>query len=107
MPDRVRTRRQFALFATPTARARSGPLSIRFVAGPDPGVAAAFAIGRPVGSAVTRNRIRRRLRALLDGTQPRPPSGKYLIKCGVGTAELTYDQLHDHLRRALGELTAR
>ncbi len=77
------------------------------MAGSDPGVAAAFAIGRPVGPAVARNRIRRRLRALLDEMDPRPLPGKYLIKCGVGAAELTYDELNDHLRRALGELRAR
>ena len=77
------------------------------MAGSDPGVAAAFAIGRPVGPAVVRNRIRRRLRALLDEMDPRPLPGKYLIKCGVGAAELTYDELNDHLRRALAELRAR
>lgn len=107
MPGRVRTRRQFALFASPTARGRSGPLSVSYVAGPLPEVAAAFAIGRPVGPAVARNRIRRRLRDLLDRIEPRPLPGKYLIKCSVGTAELTYDQLHDHLQRALEQLSRR
>jgi ribonuclease P protein component len=100
MPDRVRTRRQFALFLTPTGRGQSGPLRILFVAG-DNGVAAAYAINRKVGNAVVRNKIRRRLRALMDEISPRPLSGKYLIRVGIETSQLTYDELRHHLTNAL------
>lgn len=49
----------------------------------------AFAIGRDVGSAVVRNRIRRRLRELLR--QVNLPTGWYLI--GVMSAALSFEQL--------------
>ena len=103
MPDRVRTRRQFALFATPTGRGQSGSLRISFVAeSPEVGsVAVAYAISRKVGNAVVRNRIRRRLRALIDGLDPQPKPGKYLIRCGNETGKLSYEELQRHLRESL------
>jgi len=103
VPGRVRTRRQFALFATPTGRGQSGPLRISFVEGPpeSSSVDVAYAISRKVGNAVLRNRIRRRLRALLDDLNPQPKPGTYLIRCGFETGNLSYDELHNHLRKAL------
>lgn len=61
----------------------------------------AYAISRKVGNAVARNRIRRRLRALLDDLNPQPMPGMYLIRCGFETGTLSYDELHTHLRKAL------
>jgi len=61
----------------------------------------AYAISRKVGNAVVRNRIRRRLRAVMDGLSPAPKSGLYLIKCGNGTGQLSYDELQHHLQAAL------
>lgn len=103
MPGRVRTRRQFARFATPTSRGQSGPLRVSFVAeaGEATHVDVAYAISRKVGGAVVRNRIRRRLRALVDGLEPPPRSGFYLIRCGLETGHLSYEQLQHHLHRAL------
>ncbi len=103
MPGRVRTRRRFARLATPSARGASGPLRLSYVDDPDAtGVDVAFAVPRRVGSAVTRNRIRRRLRALVDHLDPAPPRGTYLIRCDIQTGQLTHDQLAQHLRDALG-----
>ncbi len=109
MPGRVRTRRQFALFATPTGRGQSGPLRISFVIGADEDLAVnvAYAISRKVGNAVTRNRIRRRLRSLVDNLIPQPYPGNYLIKCGLETGNLSYDELHLHLEQALSRAGAR
>ena len=103
MPGRVRTRRQFALFATPTGRGQSGPLRISFVAisDEDLSVNVAYAISRKVGNAVKRNQIRRRLRALIDTLIPQPHAGNYLIKCGLETGNLSYDELQHHLEQAL------
>ena len=103
MPGRVRTRRQFALLAAPTGRGQSGPLRISFVAlaHEEPPVKVAYAIGRKVGNAVARNQIRRRLRALMDNFNPQPHPGNYLIKCGLETGNLSYDQLQHHLHQAL------
>jgi ribonuclease P protein component len=71
-----------------------------FVEGAEP-AAVAFAIGKPVGNAVTRNRIRRRLRAAIDLRTPPLATGFYLVKCGIGTDKLTYDELQHHLYRAI------
>ena len=57
----------------------------------------AFAIGRSVGPAVTRNRLRRRLRelarraALVD--PPLLPSGRLLIGAQPAAAELSFERL--------------
>lgn len=60
----------------------------------------AYAISRRVGNAVVRNRIRRRLRALIDHLDPQPLPGSYLIKCGNETGSLSYEQLSTHLQQA-------
>jgi ribonuclease P protein component len=106
VPDRVRTRRQFAQFASPTGRASSGPLRISYVAG-ESSVGVAYAIGRHVGSAVVRNRLRRRLRALVDALEPTPPTGFYLIRVGPEARLLSYEELQDHLRIAVERIRAR
>jgi ribonuclease P protein component len=70
----------------------------------------AYAIGRPVGTAVTRNRVRRRLRAALveldrEGRVPAP--GDLLVAARPRAAEAGYQELRDHLDssfRALGEV---
>jgi ribonuclease P protein component len=107
MPNRVRSRRQFALFATPTSRGQSGPLRVSFVeaGAEDSSVHVAYAISRKVGNAVVRNRIRRRLRALFDDLSPQPRPGFYLIKCGNETGILSYDKLRQHLTQALDRTT--
>ncbi len=61
----------------------------------------AFAIGRAVGTAVVRNRLRRRLRSLVASSDP--PPGLLLIGATPDAAELTFDQL----RRTVDELLAR
>jgi ribonuclease P protein component len=102
VPGRVRTRRRFARLATPSARGASGPLRLAYVDDPEAtGVDVAFAVPRRVGSAVARNQVRRRLRALVDALDPAPPRGTYLIRCDIQTGQLTHDQLDHHLREAL------
>ncbi len=62
----------------------------------------AYAINRKVGSAVVRNRLRRRLRAAIDGMSNPIHQGLYLIKCENQAKELSYDELRYHLIEAFG-----
>lgn len=93
----IRDRSTFASFAH-GRRVRCGPLGVRFVgAVPTPGVRVAFAINRKVGSAPTRNRVRRRLRAVLhelDRSAPGAlPTGAYLFTADASVAHLPFDEL--------------
>ncbi|HET6950226.1 MAG TPA: ribonuclease P protein component [Acidimicrobiales bacterium] len=84
-------------------RARRGPMTVTYLAGGDH-ARVAYAIGRKVGPAVVRNRLRRRLRAAVrevdraGGLAP----GAYLISLRPDAAHASYGQL----RRDLGELCA-
>lgn len=64
----------------------------------------AFAIGRRVGSAVVRNRLRRRLRDELTtlARDQRLPPGAYLVGLAPAAAGLDGATLRGHLRTALG-----
>jgi ribonuclease P protein component len=66
--------------------------------------ALAFAIGRAVGNAVVRNRLRRRRRALFGelSTELRP--GTYLVSAGPAAANLDYGDLRRIVCTALGQL---
>ena len=57
-----------------------------------------FAVGRRTGSAVVRNRLRRRLRAVMyelshPGRQPLLPSGDYLVRPRPGAANVAFSRL--------------
>lgn len=56
-------------------------------------VAVAYAIGRRVGSAVVRNRVRRRLRAIIRDCVPELQPGAYLVGGSVEIASLSYGEL--------------
>ncbi len=97
--DRVRERDAFVRLRRDGVRVRTDPLWCSFVLDPDlvpPQVA--FAIGRAVGSAVRRNRLRRRLRALLASRDV--PPGLYLIGARVPACEHTFVELE----QAVGSL---
>lgn len=66
----------------------------------------AYAINRAYGSAVRRNRLRRRLRALIseiDRNDPLPPGMMVIGARTSGNDELTFDQI----RRDLTQLIER
>ncbi len=65
------------------------------------GVEVAFAVPRRVGTAVTRNRIRRRLRAALVELGPEVPSGSYLIGADRGAADMSFPALCATMRDLL------
>ena len=82
-------------------------MTVGFLAGPGtPRVA--YAIGRRVGPAVTRNRIKRRLRAIVaerDRREPLP-SGAYLISVGPAAATSSFAELTEHLEAGFDHLAS-
>ena len=80
-------------------RFRRGPLWCTYLADPTVGRAhVAFAIGRPVGGAVVRNRLRRRLRMIVRDGSLAP--GWWLIGARPNATELTFEKL----QRTMSEL---
>jgi ribonuclease P protein component len=65
----------------------------------------AFAIGRPVGGAVVRNRLRRRLRSIFTELAPDVPAGTYLIGADPSATTLDYGDLRRTLCTLLTEIT--
>ena len=103
---RIRDRRTFVTLRATGGRGRSGPVSITVVPSDDgTPPRAAFAIGTRVGPAVERNRLRRRLRALL--AELAPSSGAYLISVGPTAAALGYTELRSHVSSALDAVVVR
>lgn len=65
-----------------------------------------FAIGRATGGAVVRNRVRRRLRALM---RELPPCGGYdvFVSAREGAADASFASLRADLRSAVGDALRR
>ena len=105
---RITDRDTFQVLRQRGRRARRGPLTVTWLA-PEPGDArpprAAFAIGRSVGGAVRRNRIRRRLRAALRAlqVQGRLPAGSYLLGGSAALADLPWPALLELLDTTIAE----
>jgi ribonuclease P protein component len=91
---RVRDRATFAELRRHGRRARSGPVSVTWLPGtPGEPPRLACAVTRPVGSAVVRNRLRRRIRSIVAEASPDLPPGTYLVGAGPAAAALTYGDL--------------
>jgi ribonuclease P protein component len=83
-------------------RRREGPITVSWVPGdPAEPPRVAYTIGRRVGSAVVRNRVRRRLRMLIRETAPQMAPGAYLIGVGPAAAVLSYEELRAVLIRTI------
>ena len=74
---------------------------------PDVGVCAGYAVGRRVGTAVARNRVRRRLRAVVAARAPELPGGAYLVSAGPGAIALRPAELEVALTQAMQRATRR
>jgi ribonuclease P protein component len=104
---RVRDRASFRALAA-GARRRRGVLTVTCVRATDdrpPRVA--YAVGRHAGGAVTRNRIRRRLRAVVrDEAALLRPGHLYLVGASAAAAHTAYRDLRATLRAILREVHA-
>jgi ribonuclease P protein component len=86
---------------------RRGPVTVRAVPVVDreapPRVA--YAVGRAVGGAVDRNRVRRRLRAAVDDEREALRAGHaYLVGAHTGAAALPFSELKALVRNALSNV---
>ena len=99
---RVRSRAIFAEFARARPR-RDGALWVRRISrAEDSTPQVAFAIGRKVGNAVTRNRLRRRLRAMLSNHSDLLQHGSaYLIGADSRAVLATSEELDRSLANCL------
>ena len=60
-----------------------------------------YAIGRPIGNAVVRNRLRRRLRAIMRTRQNDLFPGWYLIGVSAAARNFGYAQLESSVNRLI------
>jgi len=102
-PSPVSSRSTFAQLRRSRRRAWSGPVRVQFLPAPDAEQSwqVAFAVPRKVGSAVERNRIRRRLRAVVAETAAAIPSGSYLVGIDQGVRGLPFQELRTKVIEAM------
>jgi ribonuclease P protein component len=99
---RLSGRRAFAAVRAQRISSMSGPIRVH-VAGNDRGLArAGFSIPKTVGGAVQRNRVRRRLRALLAPRLQALGAVDLVIAVLPAAGGLAAAALADHLEHALG-----
>ena len=91
---------------------RRGPLSAVYLAddGSD-AIRVAYAITKRVGGSVDRNRVRRRLRAVLHELASEPdglvPAGVLLVSAGPEVVQRNPEELRNDVQRLLEALEAR
>lgn len=65
----------------------------------------AYAVGRHIGSAPERNKVRRRLRALVrEHEGALDPRHAYLVSAGRGAGELTFSEMRNVLSASLRDV---
>ena len=103
MTWRITDRATFEALRRSGKRARSGPVSVVFLDDGGERARVAYAIGRRVGGAVERNRLRRRLRSAvseIEGEAGLSP-GAYLLAPSRETSTLGYEELVSTVHRAI------
>jgi ribonuclease P protein component len=108
---RVRDRATFVALRAHGIRVRRGPLSAVHLPRDGDDVELAFALPRKVGGAVQRNRVRRRLRAIIAELETSPagraPRGVLLVGAGPDAVDRTTDELRNDVQRLFTALATR
>ena len=100
---RIRDGRTFTALQRDGQRFRRGPITVTFVSGPpDEPPRVAYAVGRRIGGAVVRNRLRRRLRAIVAEMATTLRSGAYLITAAPPAVDMTFGELRNTVSDVLG-----
>ena len=97
---RIRDRDTFVRLTRDGRRSRAGVLWCTAVLDPSltpPRVA--FAIGRAIGPAVVRNRLRRQVRSIVSSLDL--PAGAYLIGARPGAADRSFSELRSDVEQML------
>lgn len=105
---RISDRASFVALRRDGRRARRGAVTVTWLPGTDvEPQRAAFALGRSVGGAVVRNRIRRRLRSALRTmvATGELPAGTYLVGGTRELADCSWDDLVGQLAAAVTAAT--
>lgn len=106
-PERCRTRVDFEAFGR-ARRYRTEHLWMRYAAANELSEPRfALAVGRAVGNAVKRNRLRRQLWAALSETAPTMAPGRYLIGATRAATSAKFETLRAELRDLAGRVAAR
>jgi ribonuclease P protein component len=103
--ERIRRQKVFAALAHAAGRATAGPIRVRWVPGDRPIPEVGYAVSRRCGSAVVRNRIRRRVRAAVRMAEP--PPGSYLVAADRAALDLDFRQLQRAVRAAMRHAVAK
>jgi ribonuclease P protein component len=105
--QRIRGRHAFETLARDGRRVRRSTLWCNWCPQPQANATfVAYSIGRACGPAVVRNRLRRRLRAVLRELDRAEslPAGTMMIGARPSATELTFDQLRDAVTALIGAL---
>lgn len=103
---RITDRATFASLRQSRRRAGVGPVRAVFVPRDDDVAYVAYAVSRRAGGAVVRNRIRRRLRAVVAAAEGIRP-GAYLLSAGPAAATMPFPELVATVRRAMAKAASR
>ncbi|NHU84908.1 ribonuclease P protein component [Kocuria sp. JC486] len=97
LPSQHRMRTSTLFAATTRSGARQGRRNVVVYVrptGPDQPVRAGFVVSKAIGNAVTRNRVKRRLRALVeDSVRSRPTGCDVVVRALPPAAEATFHEL--------------
>ncbi|HEX3333550.1 MAG TPA: ribonuclease P protein component [Acidimicrobiales bacterium] len=102
---RITNRTAFTELQRSRSRGSSGPVRALFAPADEstPGLfpQVGYAIGRPCGSAVIRNRLRRRAREVVRVEAPTLPKGSFLVRLEQGAADLSPAEFRADVATAL------